>query len=592
MTPSPADAVSHSMTPDKFNSQLRAMEDCSGSRGHFVPECLQETVSPLRVCKWRSYLGQHPNQEFADVVLRGISEGFRIGYDATRVPLRQKHNNMLSALEHPEVVTEYVAAESAAHRFICVGDVETARSMGIHCSPFGVIPKKNRPNKWRLIINLSAPEGYSVNDGIERELASVSYTSIDDIISKILQLGQGSLLAKMDIKQAYRNVPVHPEDRPLLGMLWEGKVYVDTALPFGLRSAPLIFSAVANALLWIMKQKGVTYADNYIDDFITVGAPNSSECQDNCRLMHETCDEVGLPTEPDKDEGPATTISFLGLEVDSVALQLRLPAEKLGRLKTELEKWRQRKACRKRELLSLIGLLSHACKAVRAGRSFLRRLIDLSTVARHLDHFVRISRDARSDIEWWFHFCSAWNGVSMMRSAASTHFSAEVTSDASGSWGCGAFSGSSWFQLKWSTSYVDSHISAKELVPIVIAAVVWGEGWRGKSIQVWCDNVATVSTINQGSSANRDVMHLARCLAFIKAKFEFELMATHLPGAKNSIADALSRNKMTSFRSLLPQADQEPTRVPDSLLDLLIISRPDWTSRLWTDLWSSTFKTV
>ena len=85
-------------------------------------------------------------------------------------------------------------------------------------------------------------------------------------------------------------------------------------------------------------------------------------------------------------------------------------------------------------------------------------------------------------------------------------------------------------------------------------------------------------------------MHLARCLAFVKAKFEFELLATHLPGARNTIVDALSRNNMASFHSLLPQADQEPTLIPDSLLDLLIISRPDWTSRRWTELWSSIFK--
>ena len=120
--------------------------------------------------------------------------------------------------------------------------------------------------------------------------------------------------------------------------------------------------------------------------------------------------------------------------------------------------------------------------------------------------------------------------------------------------------------------------------------MVWGEGWRGKTIQVWCDNVAAVSTVNHGSSANRDVMHLARCLAFVKAKFEFELPAAHLPGARNTIVDALSRNNMASFHSLLSQADQEPTLIPNSLLDLLIVSRPDWTSRRWTELWSSIFK--
>ena len=102
-------------------------------------------------------------------------------------------------------------------------------------------------------------------------------------------------------------MPVHPEDRLLLGMLWEGKVYVDTALPFGLRSAPLFFMVVATALLWIKQQKRVTNAISYIDDFLTAGAPNSPECQRNADLMHETCEEVGLPAEPE-DEDPATTI--------------------------------------------------------------------------------------------------------------------------------------------------------------------------------------------------------------------------------------------------------------------------------------------
>ena len=131
-------------------------------------------------------------------------------------------------------------------------------------------------------------------------------------------------------------------------------MYVDTALPFGLKSAPLIFTALAEALLWITRQKGATNTDNYIDDFVTIGAPDSQECERNTTIMHETCEEVGLPTEPKKDEGPATTISFLGMELDTVALEIRLPAEKLECLRAELGKWRGKKACRKRDLLSLI----------------------------------------------------------------------------------------------------------------------------------------------------------------------------------------------------------------------------------------------
>lgn len=62
-------------------------------------------------------------------------------------------NNMLSAMEHADVVSQYVKAETEAKRFVCAGSSEEAQMLGIHCSPFGVIRKKKRPNKWRLIVN-------------------------------------------------------------------------------------------------------------------------------------------------------------------------------------------------------------------------------------------------------------------------------------------------------------------------------------------------------------------------------------------------------------------------------------------------------
>ena len=74
-----------------------------------------------------------------------------------------------------------------------------------------------------------------------------------------MQLGRGSLLAKIDIKSAYRLIPVHPYDRKFLGMLWDQQLNVDCMLPFGLRSAPKIFSAVADALEWCVGQQGVEH---------------------------------------------------------------------------------------------------------------------------------------------------------------------------------------------------------------------------------------------------------------------------------------------------------------------------------------------
>ena len=114
--------------------------------------------------------------------------------------------------------------------------------------PIGIDTKKEqKPGKWRLIVDLYSPIKGSVNGGISTELSSLSYTSVDHLAALIVSAGKGSSMVKADIKEAYRIIPVHLDDQHLLGMHWEGFLYVDKVLPFGLRSAPKFFSAVANA---------------------------------------------------------------------------------------------------------------------------------------------------------------------------------------------------------------------------------------------------------------------------------------------------------------------------------------------------------
>ena len=118
---------------------------------------------------------------------------------------------------------------------------------------------------------------------------------------------------------------------------------------------------------------------HYLDDFITVGPPGSTQCRCSLDGIMRTCQLTGTPLEADKCEGPSTNITFLGMELDSTNMEIRLPSDKLERLRVLLEGWSKRRAGKKRDLLSLIGYLHHASKAVRQGRSFLRRLINLST---------------------------------------------------------------------------------------------------------------------------------------------------------------------------------------------------------------------
>lgn len=116
----------------------------------------------------------------------------------------------------------------------------------------------------------------------------------------------------------------------------------------------------------MMQRNGATFVEHYIDDFITVGAPTSEECANNIKIMHHTYYPSGTPIEEEKSEGPATVICFLGIEIDTVVMGLRLPGDKLIQLRHNLSQWRGKKACRKKELQSIIGSLSHACKVFKS----------------------------------------------------------------------------------------------------------------------------------------------------------------------------------------------------------------------------------
>ena len=547
----------------------------------YLSEPLRTVNTPLRADAWALALHPHPDHAFVSYLVEGIRHGFHVGLGGT-VSLRSAKRNMGSAVQNAEVVSEYLAKERLAGRVL--GPVARVVRDSVHLNRFGVIPKPHQPGKWHLIVDLSHPKGASVNDGVSRELCSLTYASVDDAAKLVLEAGHGAILAKLDVQSAYRNVPVHPDDRALLGMEWNGEVFVDAALPFGLRSAPKKFNALADGLEWILMQQGACQVLHYLDDFLFVGAPRRSDCADAVRLAQEVCQSLGVPLAVEKMEGPSCTLTFLGICLDTVTMELRLPADKLTRLVSVVRQWRSRKSCLKRELLSLIGQLQHACRVVKPGRSFLRRMIDLTSTTAELHHHIRLSAGFRSDLEWWHMFLAEWNGVQMMSSLCRGPPGAIVTSDASG-WGCGAFSSTGkWFQCSWPSTWASVHITVKELVPVVIACALWGEELRGRTVEYRTDNAAVVAIVNKGKSKMPLAMHLVRSLFFFMARSDLALYVVHLPGVQNTAADALSRNDASAFLCQVPMACKEAVRVPQELQELLIANQPDWTSSTWRSL--------
>ena len=167
-----------------------------------------------------------------------------------------------------------------------------------------------------------------------------------------------------------------------------------------------------------MENAGVSYLIHYLDDYLTMGPPRSAVCQENLDIFISLCAELGVPLAAEKLEGPSTSLSFLGILLDTKRMEIRLPVDKLARIKQLLTTWLPKKKATKRQILSLVGTLHHATKVVRPGRAFVARMYSTAAKLRKMHFITRLNKSFRSDLLWWHTFLQAWNGFSILRHPA------------------------------------------------------------------------------------------------------------------------------------------------------------------------------
>ena len=219
-------ACSPAGTPDPFVEQLLSLHQLGlVSPSPQIHPALQPVRTPLQTNQWADLLRRHPDPQFTDWLLRGLREGFRIGFDRQQ-KLRSATSNMQRTSEHPEVVSAYLQSEGEQQTLL--GPFDKQSMPHVHVSKFGIIPKSHQPGKWRLIVDLSSPAGRSVNDGIPAELCSLSYVKLEHVVQRLINLGPGAQLAKFDIKSAYPHADSQPFNTASCGMEegLEFKLYV------------------------------------------------------------------------------------------------------------------------------------------------------------------------------------------------------------------------------------------------------------------------------------------------------------------------------------------------------------------------------
>ena len=518
--------------------------------------------TPVHIANLSAALSRHPNPTLVQYVINGLTHGFLIGYSGPHINLVPK--NLLSATAHQDSVSSALCTElSRGHTS---GPFTTPPFTSLHCSPLGSAEKKD--GSRRLIMDLSQPTGASINDGIQKEEFPIKYTLFDVATNMVYRRGRSCLMAKIDIKHAFRLLPVHPSQWNLLGMFWLGYYFVDTVLPFGLRSSPAIFNSFADLVCWVLENNYQLFIMHYSDDFFLVCAASLPQATTDMNTAISAFDHFNIPIALDKLEGPSTVITFLGIEIDSTSFTMRLPDDKFTEILDLLKVWAVRKKCTKKELLSLIGKLSFACKVVRPGRFFLRRLINLSTTVSKLHHHISLNKDTQADISWWLTWFPSWNQSSIIpQDTVTTSDSLQLFTDAS-RLGLGAVYGNEWIQASWPAEFVTHSIDFLELFAIVAACCTWGHGWAGKKILFHCDNLPIVQAWDKKSSSSPLIMSLLRKLFFIAVKWDFSVAFSHIPGHFNIAADAISRFQLQRFFNYQPSANKVPSGIPSTTWEM------------------------
>ena len=427
-------------------------------------------LTKLNVEGFESMLQGYPLNKL-NYLVDGFKFGFRIGYNGPQLPSHLA--NHPSANKNPRTVDEMILKEIKLNRV--AGPFDTPPFDNLICSPLALIEKKES-GKYRLIHNLSFPRDKSINAHIDKSLAAVKYETFDYFINLVQEVGRGAMMAKCDIEEAFRFIPINPDDYHLLGFTWRKKFYYDKRLPMGCRMSCAIFESFSKALQWIcIHRLFCSKMSHILDDFLFVGPPNSLICQNNLEAFIHLCEFLNIPIKHSKTYRPNKVMEAHGIEIDSEYMQYRLPHDKLTKAKVLLTGLAKRKKVTLKELQSAIGFLQFACKAIVPGRAFLRRLIDLTVGVRLPHHHVRISQSVRSDITLWLQFLESFNNKSIfLHKEWVDANSLRLLTDASGSIGYGGTLGSKWFAGLWPATWSNVCITAKELLPITLAVEMWG----------------------------------------------------------------------------------------------------------------------
>ena len=523
MLPTKNDKIQSRKSMLKIHDQVRESKN-------FNFMCTQIQVkSQLNADAWDKYLHGYWDKQLGYL----IRYGFPLDFDHS-VSLINNEINHKSATDFKEDIEMYLQEEKDFGAIL--GPFNKPPLKDLHISPF-MTREKADSNHRRVIIDLSFPPDHSINAGVTPDTYLgtpflLTLPTIDDITRKIIKLGKGSLLYKIDVSRAFRHVKMDPKDYSLLGLRLQD-YFIDTCLPFGFRHGSAIFQRLSDAVRHFMRQKG-HQVTNYIDDVI--GHATVSQANPSFQCLKDLLLELGFALSDKKMVAPTTKCICLGIELDTETFTAAIPADKLEKISKMCQQWQHKVKCKKRELQSLLGSLLYISKCVHSSRPFLNRMLDLLR-ASHKHELVTLNVDFKRDLNWFCEFLPVFNGSAFFKHDS---IQGEIELDASLE-GLGAIYNNQVYAVPLAKGYLNMDIAQLEMLNILLALRCWASQWATKTILVRCDNAAVVTILNSGKTKDPTLAAICRNISMETAKADIRLNTVHIPGKLNVIADSLSR---------------------------------------------------
>jgi ribonuclease HI len=395
-------------------------------------------------------------------------------------------------------------------------------------STFFLVPKKD--GGQRPVLNLKGLNHFV-------KVKTFKMVTLQVVLS---HLQKGDWMASLDLKDAYFHVPVQPGFRPFLRFEFLGKVYQFKVLPFGLSTAPRVFTKILAPVIGLLHRRGI-HIYPYLDDCLIV-AKSRDQLIQAIGVTQQVLMDAGFLINFKKSYlTPTQRLKFLGLDLDTTLATAVLPEDRaleLAKCCQSFMKVGQYQTVR--TFLRLLGLMAATLLAVPYARLYMRPLQWFMNSHRDsrihgLSHKIMVSRALLPTLQWWAHIPNLTQGLSWKTPVPSVTLTTDASLEA---WG--AHMQKYKVQGKWSKSQKSWHINVLEMLAVFKALKAFQI--RNKSVLIQTDNTTVLSYINKsGGTRSLQLCQMTWEMFSWCMENQVTLQAVHIPGERNLLADKLSR---------------------------------------------------